>query len=107
MKPLNGRSLLSRKQLVEIKDSFAYGGISIGAFWEQQPGDRYECRCSAFYLLKQKLFEMQRAELLIRQNYFKYLNDYLNENTENLDQVILPSSVGLSDPVSRLTAFQG
>lgn len=44
-------------------------------------------------------FELQRAELLIRQNYYQYLDEYLPKSGNNLDQVILPSSVGISDPV--------
>jgi len=44
-------------------------------------------------------FEIQQAELMMRTNYYEYLYDYLKKNHNNLDQVILPSSVGLSDPV--------
>jgi capsular exopolysaccharide synthesis family protein len=46
--------------------------------------------------------ESQRAELIIRKNYYKYLSEYLKQS-KNLDQIILPTSVGISDPI--LTAL--
>lgn len=42
--------------------------------------------------------ELQRAELLVRANYFDYLDQYLGEN-KNLDQIILPTSMGINDPI--------
>lgn len=87
-----------RKQLVEIKDSLRTVEFQLERFGNSSRVK--DMSADAQRLLdKTETVEMQRAELLIRQNYFKYLNEYLNENTENLDQVILPSSVGLSDPV--------
>jgi capsular exopolysaccharide synthesis family protein len=47
---------------------------------------------------KVEALEVQKAELLIRKNYYQYLNKYMNES-KNLDQVILPSSMGISDPI--------
>jgi capsular exopolysaccharide synthesis family protein len=48
--------------------------------------------------LKIEAYDAQKTELLIRQNYYKYLEDYIKKS-ENLDQIILPSSVGLTDAV--------
>lgn len=50
--------------------------------------------------LTQKLegLETAKGELVLRGNYYDYLTDYINQ-TENLDQVILPTSVGISDPI--------
>lgn len=50
-------------------------------------------------LEKAEGFEFQRAELLIRENYFRYLDEYLTNNKASLDQIILPTSVGMNDPV--------
>lgn len=87
-----------RKQLIEIKDSLRTVEFQLERFGNSSRVT--DMSADAQRLLdKTETVEMQRAELLIRQNYFKYLNEYLNESTENLDQVILPSSVGLSDPV--------
>ncbi|MBY0433340.1 MAG: polysaccharide biosynthesis tyrosine autokinase, partial [Cyclobacteriaceae bacterium] len=42
--------------------------------------------------------EVQRAELIVKGNYYVYLDNYLKES-KNLDQIILPSSMGINDPV--------
>jgi capsular exopolysaccharide synthesis family protein len=42
--------------------------------------------------------EKEKMELAIRQNYYKYLLDYIKTNP-TMDQVILPSSVGLNDEI--------
>lgn len=42
--------------------------------------------------------ELQRVEMIVRDNYYKYLTDYIKKDN-NLDQVILPSSIGLNDDV--------
>lgn len=49
-------------------------------------------------LSKLEEYESQKAELLISQNYYDYLEKYLNTGG-NFDQVILPASVGISDQV--------
>lgn len=40
--------------------------------------------------------EVQKAQLLINKNYYKYLVDYINSN-QDYSQIILPSSIGISD----------
>lgn len=42
--------------------------------------------------------EVQKTELLINENYYSYLKKYILES-KNLDQVILPTSIGVSDPI--------
>lgn len=54
--------------------------------------------------------ETQRTELNLRSNYYKYLLEYMAEG-KNLDQIILPTSVGISDPIlsgliSKMVDFQ-
>ncbi len=87
-----------RKQLIEIKDSLRIVEYQLERFGNSSRIKDMSADAQRF-LAKTENIELQRAELLIRQNYFQYLNEYLNENTENLDQIILPSSVGLADPV--------
>lgn len=50
--------------------------------------------------LYQKLeaLEAQKAEGIISGNYYNYLTDYV-EKSANLDQIILPSSIGINDPI--------
>lgn len=42
--------------------------------------------------------EKSKTEFLVKENYYEYLTKYLNNDT-NLDQIILPSSMGISDGV--------
>lgn len=87
-----------RKQLVDIKDSLRIVEYQLERFGNSSRVKDMSADAQRF-LAKAEVFEIQKSELLIRQNYFKYLNDYLSKNENNLDQIILPSSVGLSDPV--------
>lgn len=49
-------------------------------------------------LAKLEAFEVQRAELIINENYYQYIDKYVKSN-QGLDQIILPSSIGVTDPV--------
>ena len=42
--------------------------------------------------------EQTKTEILVRQNYFDYLFEYIKDG-QKLDQAILPSSVGVADPI--------
>lgn len=85
-------------QLIGIKDSLRFVEFQLERFGNS--GRVKDMSLSAQRLLeKAEVFEIQRSELLIRQNYFQYLDEYLKKGNDNLDLVILPSSVGLSDPV--------
>lgn len=90
-----------QSQLIEIKDSLRVVEFQLERFGNNSRIKDMGQEAQRLFA-KVETFELQRADLLIRQNYFKYLEDYLNQS-EGMDQVILPSSVGLSDPVlSRL-----
>jgi capsular exopolysaccharide synthesis family protein len=47
---------------------------------------------------KLEALEIQKTELLIRANYFKYLDEYIG-TAKNLDQIILPSGIGVKDDI--------
>lgn len=87
-----------RSQLITIKDSLRNVEFQLERFGNSSRVKDMSADAQRL-LTKAELFEVQRAELLIRQNYFQYLDDYLSKNEEDLGQVILPSSVGLTDPV--------
>jgi len=87
-----------QEQLTSIKDSLRTVEYQLERFGNS--GRVKDMSLDAQRLLeKAEVFEVQRSELLIRQNYFQYLDDYLRKGNDNLDLVILPSSIGLSDPV--------
>lgn len=87
-----------RDQLVNIKDSLRTVEFQLERFGNSS---RIKDMSADAQRLLERVdeFELQKSDLLIRQNYFKYLEEYLNMNDNNLDLVILPSSVGLTDPV--------
>lgn len=91
-----------RDQLIGIKDSLRTVEFQLERFGNS--ARIKDMSIAAQRLLdKAERVEVQKSELLIRQNYFQYLDEYLKKGNDNLDLVILPSSVGLSDPV--VTSF--
>lgn len=86
------------KQLLEIKDSLRQVEFQLERLGN---GSRVKDLSSEAERLFARIetFEIQRAELLIRQNYFQYLDEYLRREPARLDQVILPSSMGITDPI--------
>ncbi len=53
-------------------------------------------------LIKLEEIEKQKSDYIVRDNYLNYLYKYISES-EKLDQVVLPVSVGVNDPI--LTAL--
>ncbi len=91
-------------QLLEIKDSLRTIQFQLERFGKKGRVNDMSGEAQRL-LIKFETFEAQKTELLIRKNYFKYLDTYLAEGGSRLDQVILPSSMGLTDPI--LTTLLG
>jgi capsular exopolysaccharide synthesis family protein len=87
-----------RKQLVDIKDSLRTVEYQLERFGNSSRVKDMSAEAQRMFS-KVEAFELQKAELLIRQNYYQYLTEYLSKSEGNLDQVILPSSMGINDPV--------
>lgn len=85
-------------QLKEIKDSLRTVEYQLERFGNSSRIKDMSGEAQRLYA-KVEAFEVQRAELLIRQNYFKYMRDYLKRGDAELDQIILPSSMDISDPI--------
>lgn len=51
------------------------------------------------YYSKVETIELQKGELSIRKNYYSYLLDYIKDDRQDVDQIIMPTSVGINDPV--------
>jgi len=87
-----------RKQLTNIKDSLRTVEFQLERFGNNSRiKDMSED--AQRYLTRIEEFELQKSELLIRENYYQYLREYLHKGDKNLDQIVLPSSIGLMDPV--------
>jgi capsular exopolysaccharide synthesis family protein len=87
-----------RSQLLGIKDSLRTVEFQLERFGNSSRIKDMSADAQRLFTRVEAL-EVQKSELLIRENYYTYLDSYLNKNESNLDQVILPSSVGLTDPV--------
>ncbi len=86
------------KQLRDIKDSLRTVEFQLERFGNSSRVKDMSSEAQRLYL-KLENFEIQRAELLIRQNYYVYLEEYLAKGAGRWDQVILPSSMGITDQV--------
>lgn len=87
-----------QQQLLTIKDSLKTVEYQLERFGNSSRIKDMSAEAQRLFA-RVESFEIQKAEILIRQNYFQYLSEYLGKSGENLDQIILPSSVGLADPV--------
>jgi capsular exopolysaccharide synthesis family protein len=87
-----------RKQLLGIKDSLRVVEFQLERFGNSSRLKDMSADAQRLFE-KVEVLELQQSELMIRKNYYEYLDEYLDENESNLDQIILPSSVGLTDPL--------
>jgi capsular exopolysaccharide synthesis family protein len=85
------------KQLAGISDSLKMAERQLELFKNKNIVTDLNLEASRLY---QKLegLEIQKTELIIAENYYDYITKYLSE-TELLDQAILPTSVGIADPI--------
>src|SRR5690606_20220451 len=84
-------------QLGHISDSLQRVELQVERFKDQNVITNLSSETMRLY---QKLenYELEKAKLEMRKNYYDYIFAYI-ERGENLDQVLLPTSVGLTDPV--------
>lgn len=87
-----------KDQLIGIKDSLRKVEYQLERFGNTGRVKDMSAEAQRLFT-KLEIFEVQRAELMIRNNYYQYLEDYLQHGEGRLDQIILPSSMGISDPV--------
>jgi capsular exopolysaccharide synthesis family protein len=87
-----------RSQLAAIQDSLRTVEVQLQRFGGSTRMKDMSTDAQRLYG-KLEAFEIQKAELLIRQNYFQYLTEYMRQGAGRMDQVILPSSMGIDDPI--------
>lgn len=90
--------LFIKDQLISISDSLKRFETQLQQFKKENrtTGDLSIDAQRAYSKIES--LEVQNTELLIHEKYYDYLDKYLKEN-KNLEQVILPNSMGISDPV--------
>lgn len=80
-----------------IADSMKIVEGKLERFRNVSQGSDISSKAEKFYDRLEEI-ERAKAEFLIKENYYKYLLDYLH-NGSNVDQVIIPSAMGLTDGV--------
>lgn len=85
------------EQLTGISDSLHHVERQLERFKDQNFMTNLSQEAERIYKKLEPL-EAQKVELQLRSNYYKYLTDYI-QSSANLDQVILPTSVGINDPI--------
>jgi capsular exopolysaccharide synthesis family protein len=100
-----------QNQLREIKDSLKVVEFQLERFGGSGRMKDMSTRAQQLFTRLEAL-EVQKSELIIRQNYFDYLDTYLKRGEGSYDQIILPASMGINDPVlnallSQLIELQG
>src|SRR5690606_38830996 len=84
-------------QLKDISDSLNKAEHQLEIFKDRNVMTDLNSEALRLYQ-KMEGLEVQKTDLLIRGSYYDHLTDYI-KNSPHLDQVILPSSVGISDPI--------
>jgi capsular exopolysaccharide synthesis family protein len=84
-------------QLNEITDSLRQVESVLERFKRKNVITKLDEEASRLYG-KLEGVTLQKTEMMIRKNYNQYLISYIQKD-QNLDQVILPSSMGLADPI--------
>lgn len=84
-------------QLEGITDSLQHVELQLQRFKDQNVVTDLSGEALRLYKKLEEL-EAEKAEGIISNNYYNYLTDYI-QRSENLDHIILPSSIGISDPI--------
>jgi hypothetical protein len=84
-----------RSQLLGIKDSLRTVEFQLERFGNSSRIKDMSADAQRLFTRVEAL-EVQKSELLIRENYYTYLDSYLNKNESNLDQDYLAIFGGLN-----------
>lgn len=84
-------------QLTSIRDSLRFFERQLERFKDRNVVTDLSSEALRLFQ-KLEALEAQKSELYVRDSYYKYLDEYLSKN-EVYDKIVLPGSVGISDPV--------
>ena len=88
-----------KRQLKEISDSLKIFEHQLDEFKIYNSTDKLDEESSKLFD-KLSILESQKTELILKGNYYDYLNRYLSKG-DNYDLVVLPSSVGIAFGLSQ------
>lgn len=85
-------------QLTNIKDSLNVAEINLQDYRKTNEVMNLDFQSQqAFEVMKD--YDTQKAQLDLKNKYYNYLKDYIIKSRNNVDDVTMPSSMGIEDPV--------
>lgn len=85
-------------QLVDITDSLHYSEKRLQDYKANKSIMNVDFQAQQVYTSLENI-QTQKAELLVKDKYYKYLKNYLQDNSNNnIQDLIAPSSIGIQDP---------
>ncbi|MDZ7776200.1 MAG: polysaccharide biosynthesis tyrosine autokinase [Bacteroidales bacterium] len=86
-------------QLIDIKDSLEKAETKLQEFRLKNDVMNIEFQAEQLFEHMREL-QNQKAQLMVKSKYYQYLKEYVTKNqSEKLDEIIVPSSMGIEDPV--------
>ncbi len=86
-----------KSQLAQISDSLKGFEYKLEEFKNKNPSANIGLQAQQIFA-KMEPMELQKTELLVKKSYYDYIESYVKKE-QDLDQVIPPSSVGITDAV--------
>ncbi|MEQ8426134.1 MAG: capsular biosynthesis protein, partial [Cyclobacteriaceae bacterium] len=84
-------------QLANIGDSLSYFDNQVEVFKKDQLFTDFDAESSRLLERLEKL-ESQRTQLVLQDNYFRYLDEYIKRG-KDFDQIVPPTALGITDNV--------
>ncbi|HOI88784.1 MAG TPA: Wzz/FepE/Etk N-terminal domain-containing protein, partial [Lentimicrobium sp.] len=85
-------------QLLGITDSLQMAESNLQQFRTTNEVMNLDFQTEQVFSMMREL-ENRKAELLVKNQYYTYLRDYLRDEGSNIDGLTVPSSMGIDDPV--------
>ena len=85
-------------ELIDITDSLTYTEGELQDFRVSNEFMDMDFK-SAQVFESMKQYQDQKAQLIVKAKYYRNLQDYLKKNQENIDDIVIPSSMGIEDPL--------
>jgi uncharacterized protein involved in exopolysaccharide biosynthesis len=85
-------------QLLGISDSLQMAEMNLQQFRTTNEVMNLDFQSQQVFTMMRDL-EERKAELIVKNEYYLYLQNYLRNNEDNIDGLTVPSSMGIDDPV--------
>ncbi len=84
--------------MVDISDSLTFAETRLQDFRASNEVMDLDFKANQVFTIMRQL-EDQKAQLIVKSKYYKNLQDYLIKHKESIDDIVVPSSMGIDDPL--------